>query len=205
MWEIAKLVGPVEIFCSYAHQDEPLRKEFESSVAVLLRQKEVQVWHDHQILPGDHWAGKIDERLNSADIILLFVSADFLASDYCYEKELRRALQREAQKEALVVPIIVRPCDWSDAPFAHLQGIPAGAKAVTSWPNRDEAWTDVARSLKESVRMVLARKWELEMEQAAAADDETTKHMQEIWTDDWMKKSIHSLYKTMPRARKKSG
>ncbi len=156
--EPLKSAGSVEVFCSYAHRDEPLRKEFETSVALLRRQKLVQIWHDRQIGAGEDWAGDIDEHLNSADIITIFVSADFLASDYCFEKELSRALEREEQKEALVVPIIVRPCDWNDAPFAHLQAIPAGAKAVTSWPNRDEAWTDVAKSLKITVRKVLTAK-----------------------------------------------
>lgn len=179
MVEPSQLEDSVEIFCSYSHQDEPLRREFESSVAVLRRQKLVQVWHDRQISPGASWADKIDEHLNSADIITLFVSADFLESDYCYEKELSRALEREKLNQALVVPIIVRPCDWSDAPFAHLQVIPAGAKAVTSWTNRDEAWTSVAKSLKSSVRDVLTRKLEeLKIKQLFA---ETSKRLQETW------------------------
>jgi hypothetical protein len=156
--EPLKTDDSVEVFCSYSHRDEPLRKEFESSVAMLRRQKLVQIWHDRQIAAGEDWAGDIDEHLNSADIITLFVSADFLASDYCYEKELSRALEREERKEALVLPIIVRPCDWNDAPFAYLQAVPSGAKAVTSWENRDEAWTDVAKSLKLTVRKVLTAK-----------------------------------------------
>jgi TIR domain len=151
----------VEVFCSYAHRDEALRKEFETHVAILQRKKWVQVWHDRQIGAGEDWAGDIDEHLNSADIITLFISADFLASDYCYEKELSRALEREAQKKALVLPIIARPCDWEDASFAHLQAVPFGAKAVTSWTNRDEAWTDVSISLKKAVGQVITRKLEI--------------------------------------------
>ncbi len=150
--------GSVEIFCSYSHRDEPLRQEFESSVVLLRRRKLVQIWHDRRIDPGDDFARDIDEHLNSADIITLFVSADFLASDYCYEKEMPRALERESRKEALIVPIIVRPCDWSDAPFAHLQVIPTNAVAVTSWPNRDEAWTNVAKGLKIAVQKILITK-----------------------------------------------
>jgi hypothetical protein len=148
----------VEIFCSYAHEDEPLRREFEDSVLQMRRKNQIEVWHDNRISAGDRWRDKIDEHLESADIIALFVSRDFLASDFSYEKELSRALEREAKKEAVVVPIIVRDCDWSDAPFAHLQGIPSGAKPVTSWPNRDEAWTDVAKCLKLTVLDVLTRK-----------------------------------------------
>ncbi len=145
----------VDVFCSYSHRDEPLRQEFESCVAGLRRLNVIRLWHDRQILAGDHWAGEINEHLNRADMIVLFVSADFLNSDYCWNKEMKRALEREAKGEAVVVPIIVRACDWSDAPFAHLQALPSGALALTSWPNRDEAWADVANSLKASIRKLL--------------------------------------------------
>ena len=145
----------VEIFCSYSHKDDELRQQFDSHVALLRRQKLVETWSDHRILAGNDWAGDIGEHLNSADIIALFVSSDFLASDYCYEKEMERAMEREKKKEAVVVPIVVRPCDWRDAPFAHLQATPPDAKPVTLWENRDAAWTAVAKSLKLKVKEVL--------------------------------------------------
>lgn len=160
MPEGPEIKSSVEIFCSYSHQDEALRKEFEASVAGLRRQNLARIWYDRQIPAGKNWAADISEHLNSADIVTLLVSADFLASDYCYEKELRRALERAERNQALVVPIIVRPCDWHDAPFAHFEAIPAGAKAITSWTNRDEAWTDVATSLKITVRRLLTRRLE---------------------------------------------
>jgi hypothetical protein len=163
----------VEIFCSYAREDETLRQEFEASVVQMRRKKQIDVWHDKRISAGDRWRDQIDEHLDSADIIALFVSRDFLASDFSYEKELSRALEREAKKEAVVVPIIVRDCDWSDAPFAHLQAIPSGAKPVTSWPNRDEAWTDVAQRLKMTVLDILTtrRKKIVEKIYAEIGDD----------------------------------
>jgi hypothetical protein len=95
--------------------------------------------------------------LESADIITLFVSSDFLASDYCYEKEVRHAMRRQAQKDALIVPILVRSCDWSDAPFGHLKAIPTNGLPVTKWKDRDEAWTDVAINLKYTVIEALNR------------------------------------------------
>lgn len=152
-----KVEGSVEIFCSYSHKDEALRQEFESHVTVMRRQNLVQIWHDRQILAASDWAGDIDQHLNTADIVTLFVSSDFLASDYCYEKEMRRAMERAGRKEALVVPIIVRTCDWKDAPFGSLQPIPTDGRAVTGWPDRDEAWTDVALHLKVTVKEVLRR------------------------------------------------
>lgn len=173
MSEPAKAEGSVEIFCSYSHKDELLRQEFDSSIALLRRQKLVQIWHDRKISAGDEWAGDIDHHLDSADIVTLFVSADFLASDYCYEKELGRALDREAQKEVVIVPIILRECDWEEAPFGRFQAIPTGAKPVTAWADRDQAWTQVAKSLKGTVRQVLARKMEkIRIELDVAADSE---------------------------------
>jgi hypothetical protein len=152
----AKTEGSIEVFCSYSHKDEALREEFDTHVAMLKRRL-VQVWHDRNISAGGEWAGEIDEHLNSADIITLFVSADFLNSEYCYDKEVTRAMVRQSQKEAVVVPIIVRPCDWKDAPFGSLQAIPTDGKPVTKWSNRDEAWTDVVLKLKITVMEVLQR------------------------------------------------
>jgi hypothetical protein len=147
----------VEVFCSYSHRDEELREQFEAHVALMQRKSLIRVWHDRQILAGDDWGEDIDSHLNSADLITLFVSADFLNSNYCYEKEVVRAMERHFEEKILVVPIIVRACDWQDAPFGKLQAVPTDGKAVTSWTNRDEAWTDVAKHLKLCVAELLTR------------------------------------------------
>jgi len=154
--ETGKL-GTVAVFCSYSHRDDQHRRDFEAHVAMLKRENLIQVWQDRKILAGDDWAGEIDSHLNSADIVTLLVSADFLNSDYCYEKEMMRALERNTKEKTPVVPIIVRPCDWATAPFSHLQAVPTNGKAVTSWENRDEAWTVVANSLRLTVQVVIER------------------------------------------------
>ena len=153
-----EIQSSIEIFCSYSHKDKPLRLKFEPIVTNLKRQNQIQLWNDNELAAGSDWAGEIDQHLNSADIIVLLVSSDFLASDYCYEKEMRRAMERESKKEAVVVPVIVRPCDWHDAPFGKLQALPTGGKAVTTWKNRDEAWTSISLALKETIRAVYIRK-----------------------------------------------
>ena len=93
------------------------------------------VWHDRRIAPGQEWAGEIDDALEHADVVLLLVSADFLASDYCYDKEMTRALTRHEQGSARVVPVILRPCDWQSSPFGKLQALPLDGKPVTSTPS----------------------------------------------------------------------
>ena len=142
---------PVEVFYSYAHEDEAFRKELEKHLSLLQRQGVISVWHDRQIVPGTDWAQAIDEHLERASIILLLISADFLASDYCYGVEMTRALERHQANEARVIPILLRPVDWHSAPFAHLQALPKNAKAISTWKNRDQAFADVAASIRRAV------------------------------------------------------
>lgn len=145
---------PVEIFFSYAHRDEELRDELVRHLGILQQQRIIQAWHDRQILPGSQWADEIDAHLDSADIILLLISSDFLYSDYCYGIELRRAMERHYNGEARVIPVILRPVDWQNAPFSQLQALPRNAKPVTKWTNRDEAFTNVAQGIRTIVEAV---------------------------------------------------
>ncbi len=141
----------VEVFYSYAHKDEKLRKALEEHLSTLRRQGYISEWHDHHILAGNDWAQEIDVHLDSASLILLLISPSFIASDYCYGKEMKRALARHQAGEARVIPIILRPTDRSGTPFAVLQFLPANGKAITTWQNRDEAWLDVANGIRKVI------------------------------------------------------
>lgn len=139
---------PVEVFCAYSHKDELLRDQLEAHVSLLKRRALISVWHDRRITGGDEWSDEISDHLNSADIILLLVSKDFIASDYCYEKEMTRAMQRHQLREARVVPIILRACDWDFAPFSKLQALPKDGRPVRSWKDRDEAFKNIALGIR---------------------------------------------------------
>jgi internalin A len=136
------------LFFSYSHKDEGLRDELETHLKLLQRQRIISTWYDRKILPGNDWDREIDNRLERAAIIVLLISADFIASDYCWDKEVKRALERHSAKEATVVPVLLRTCDWKGVPFGKLQGLPTGMRAVTTWPDRDAAWTDVATGIR---------------------------------------------------------
>jgi hypothetical protein len=142
---------PVEIFFSYAHKDEGLRDQLEKHLSVLKRQGVVSGWHDRQIRAGGDWAREVSLHLETARVILLLVSPDFVASDYCYGVEMRRALERHAGGEAVVVPVILRPVDWQGAEFGGLQALPRDAKPVTLWRSRDEAFLSVAEGIRAAV------------------------------------------------------
>jgi hypothetical protein len=143
------------LFYSYAHEDEPLRNDLDKQLSLLKRQGHLSTWYDRNISAGTEWAQEIDTHLESTDIILLLVSADFLASDYCYSIEM----QRHEAKAATVIPVILRPTlGWEDAPFGKLQALPTGAKAITSWLNRDEALLDVAQGIRKAVQDLRAKR-----------------------------------------------
>ena len=143
--------APIEVFFSYSHKDEELRNDLEEHLALMKRQGIVATWHDRRITPGAEWSDEIDSRLELSRLILLLVSSSFLASDYCYGKEMSLALERHFRGEVLVIPVIVRPVDWRSAPFARIQGLPLDGKPVTLWTNRDEAWTDVAQGVRRAI------------------------------------------------------
>ncbi len=99
---------PVRVFYSYSHADEDLRQELEKHLSLLQRQGIIAGWHDRKILPGSAWEEELDQHLEEAQIVLLLLSADFMASNYCYDREMQRALERHAQGEAQVIPIYLR-------------------------------------------------------------------------------------------------
>ena len=127
------------VFFCYSHKDEALRDELETHLKLLQRQGVISTWHDRKILPGGEWDHEIDSHLERAKIVLLLISADFIASDYCWDKEVKRALERHASGEATVIPVLLRACDWQSTPFGNLQGLPNAMQPVTLWSDRDSA------------------------------------------------------------------
>jgi tetratricopeptide (TPR) repeat protein len=140
-----------EVFISYSHRDKELRNELEKHLANLKRQKIIASWYDGNISPGTEWEPQIMEHLKRAQIILLLVSADFMASDFCYSIEMTQAIARHDANQARVIPILLRPMDWQGAPFARLKMLPTDAKAVITWHTLDEALADVVQGIREAI------------------------------------------------------
>jgi internalin A len=148
----------LRLFCSYSHKDEDLRNQLERHLKLLQHRGVITSWCDRLIEAGQDWKGLISENLERADLILLLVSADFIASDYCYNIEMTRALERHKAGEAWVIPVILRDVDWSDAPFGKLQALPKNGKAVRRWPDRDAAWCNVVEGIKAAAVELQRRK-----------------------------------------------
>ena len=142
----------IRVFCSYSHKDEDLHAELDTHLKLLQRLGVIDLWHDRHIPPGEEWERKIHEELDRADVILLLVSSDFLASDYCYDIEVERAMARHDAGDARVIPVVVRDVKWQSAPFGKCQALPNKGKAVTKWGptvhDRDSAWRNVAEGIE---------------------------------------------------------
>lgn len=173
----------INVFCSYAHVDEDLMKELYKHLSLLRRSDLINCWYDRMIIPGEEWQSKIDDNINTANIILLLISADFLNSDYCYGAEMACALKRYEAQQAYVIPIFLRKCDWKNAPFAKIQGLPKDAIPVKSWPNLDEAFTDVSIGIRLAVEKLvnsLRQKKKLTSQTAPVQEKENLATIKEI-------------------------
>lgn len=145
------------LFFSYSHADEGLRDQLETQLAMLKRQGAIEVWHDRRIGAGDEFDPAIMQHVENDDIILLLVSPNFLASDYCYDREMLRAMERHEAGEAIVIPVILRACEWHHAPFGKINATPSDGKPITLWPDRDQAFLEVAKAIRRAVEKLEPR------------------------------------------------
>lgn len=148
---------PVRVFVSYAHKDDAHRQALRTALTPLMRLHKLQVWDDRDIAAGNEWKEQIFRELAAADIVLCLISADFIASDFCYSQELAQAMEAHRLGKQVVVPVRTRQCAWDNLPIAQIQGVP-----TTGWlasaPNPDEALTQVVNSLTPLVAQIKAKK-----------------------------------------------
>jgi hypothetical protein len=140
-----------KIFISYSHPDEAYKQKLEKHLSTLKRNKEIEVWNDRELIPGEEWDKEINDRLLDADIILLLISSDFLASDYCNDVEVAKAMEFHESRKASVVPVILRSCDWHRTLFSKLQGLPKDGKPISLWPDVDEAFLEVIKGIRKLI------------------------------------------------------
>jgi O-acetyl-ADP-ribose deacetylase (regulator of RNase III) len=144
--------GPVSVFVSYSHADEKLRRELGDHLKTLEHQGIIASWHDRMIGAGSEWQGVICKHLNDARVILLLISSKFTASHYCLDVEMKRALERHDRREALVIPVILKPVSLKGMPFERLQPLPKDAKPVTKWSDRNSAFVDITEGLQDAIQ-----------------------------------------------------
>ncbi len=141
--------APLDLFISYSTKDEKLKEELETHLVMLKRDGTIRPWHSEQTGAGLEWEKEVGSIIDRSQIILLLISPSFLASDYLYDQELKRAMERHKSGNARVVPILIRSADVSKTPFKNLQSLPRSHDPVDTSHNRDETWTKIAREIRE--------------------------------------------------------
>lgn len=162
------------VFISYAHADEADRVRLEAHLAPMVREGLIDVWHDRVIEAGADWLSAIEGRLDTADIVVLLVSADFVASIFCFEQELAGALRRHQNDGVHLLPVIVKPVDFMNLPFAKFQALPRNIVPVSMWGNIDAAWLDVAQGVRRVVEEMHASRASLPGPRIPAAAEKSS-------------------------------
>ncbi len=150
-------VKPIEVFISYSYRDADLYEELLKHLALLKRQRVIHGWNNHEIPPGSEWWREISPYVDTANLVLVLVSADLITSEYVWGEEMHRAIARQEAGEAQVIPIILKPVDWTNTPIGELQALPRNAEPITLWDNRDEAFLDVVRGIRAAVERMRTR------------------------------------------------
>ena len=144
--------SPKKVFISYSKTDKAYLEQLKKHLELLQRQGLLEIWDDMELAAGEVWDETIKKELGTADIIILLVSSDLIATDYIWNVEMKKALERHERGEVTVIPVIIRPCDWEDAPFAHLNALPEKGKPISMWTNHDEAWVYVIKKIRQAAK-----------------------------------------------------
>lgn len=143
--------NPRLVFISYSHADELHKDNIIKHLSPLIRARQIEIVTDRGIQPGNQWESEIAEYLLKANIILVLISSDFIASDYCYEKELSTALQRNERGEAVIIPVFLRPCHHKDLAFSQLQGVPRDAVPIEKLKYREDGYVQVVKAVQDAL------------------------------------------------------
>ena len=150
---------PVSIYLIYAQKDETLKQEFEDYLAIMQQTNLISGWVERQVQRGTDWSQVVDSRLLAADLVLVLVSPGLVASGYCYGAEISAAFKRSEKEETRIIPIILHYVNLTGTPLERVQFLPTGARPVSSWPVRSEAWWNIDRALRDVIRQYSQQQW----------------------------------------------
>ena len=150
----------INVFICYSHLDELLKEKLEAHLITLKRLGLISSWNDRKLVPGQNWETELDKYFLDSDIILLLISSDFIASEYCYNIEMKKAIEFHDANKKVVIPIILRECDWEGTPFEKIQGLPKDMKPIVSrhWHTADEAFLNTIQGVKKQIKDFQSKK-----------------------------------------------
>lgn len=161
---------PLKLFISYSKHDDGLREKLEVHLSGLEREGAIELWHNLNIEAGKEWDAEIRKQLAAANVVLLLITPHFIASDYCYDEEMKRAMGRHDSGKARVIPIILKPCDWENSPLQKLQVLPKDGKPIILWNNQDSAFLDVVKGIRQAVESLQEQNKSVQLSQNKNTD-----------------------------------
>lgn len=138
----------MKAFISYSHKDSNYLERLKVHLAQMKRDGQITDWTDEEIHAGGSLNNEISNVLNSSELFFALLSPDYIASNYCYNKEFETAQRMQEDGKIIIVPIILEPCDWQRTPFGNLKALPKDGKAVSEWTNPNNAFMNVIDELR---------------------------------------------------------
>ena len=152
---------PVKLFICYSHKDESLKNKLVTFLFPLKQIGFIELWEASQLLLGEEITEEILKQINQVDIFLFLVSPDSISSKYINKIELKMAFELKKAKKAIIVPVILRPCNWELLKINKLHVAPVGAKPVTLWENKDQAFHKITLQIEKLVNSIIEKRREL--------------------------------------------
>jgi len=157
----------IKVFIAYAREDAKYLDKLRKYLRPLERNSTIEIWCDTEINPGKEWDISIQNNLQNAEIILVLVSSNLFDSDYFYEVELPKALERHHNGEAIIIPVILSACTWDFTELKDLQALPEGGKPIRSWQDKAEAYTNVVRGIDKNIQQIKQKRIEAKKQKEA--------------------------------------
>jgi hypothetical protein len=147
----SEIMEKIKLFISYAHDDETYKDELIKHLSGLKRNGVIEEWNDRYIIPGQEWDAEIKQKLNNSHIVIFLISSDFMASNYINDVEIKNTMDRHNNNEIIIIPVIIRHCDFKSLGLNKFQALPKDANPVKSWIDQDEAWVNVIEGIKSTI------------------------------------------------------
>lgn len=141
------------IFISYSHADSEWARLLEIHLRPLIKSRDLTVWDDTKIQTGSSWREEIVSAIEQADVAVLLVSPDYLASDFILDAELPTLLRAAEERGLRIIWVAIRPSLFDDTAIAQFQAAndPNAPLSELNSSQRDRAFVNIARRISESV------------------------------------------------------
>ena len=187
----------MKAFISYSHHDEHYLERLKIHLTPMRREKRITDWADKDIYAGSDLDSSISDELENSDLFIALISPDYLASNYCYEKEFDKAMAMQEAGRLTIVPVILQPCEWKITPFGKMKALPKDGKAVSEWTNENNAYLDISNEMRRLLDLNFREN--IQMETKRSGEDQVVrnyrvkKYFSEVDSFNFKEKSFESI------------